>query len=649
MWAKFFIHITGFQMTLSLIKYFLSLSRLAKRLIMACVDVFLVISTVLCSFSMRLGEWYWPQGEVTYLIFLAPVLALPVFAQFGLYREIIRYIGFKALWVVVQAVTFYALAWGVLIHLSAVEGIPRSVILINWFMAILFIGSSRMLARWWFSGKVTPTLNKGSDQKRVVIYGAGAAGIQLAAALAHSKEIKPVAFIDDDKSLLGHNISGLKVHAIDEMPQILAALNIQEVLLAMPSVSRLRKNTIIELLGAYPLLVRSVPGVAELAQGYVKVDDLNVVKIEDLLGRDPVLPNQNYLEANVRAKVVMVTGAGGSIGSELSRQIIRLKPEKLILFDHSEFSLYTVDQEIMSYSSKDSNLEVVSILGAVTDYSLLEFVCQKYNVQTIYHAAAYKHVPLIEFNHSIAVKNNIFGTLYCAQAAIACKVETFVLISTDKAVRPTNTMGATKRFSEMILQSLFHKHVKNRSATRFAMVRFGNVLNSSGSVIPLFREQIDNGGPVTVTDPNITRYFMTIPEAASLVIQAGAMSEGGDVFLLDMGEPVRIFDLAMKMIHLSGLKVKSEKSLDGDIEIRFTGLRPGEKLYEELLIGGDALPTGHQLIMRANEEMLIWDDLSVILDDLEKAMELNDDKRVISVLKKAVPEFKPMIKSESFE
>ncbi len=636
-------------MTLSLIKYFLSLSRLAKRLIMACVDVFLVIATVLCSFSMRLGEWYWPQGEVTYLIFLAPVLALPVFAQFGLYREIIRYIGFKALWVVVQAVTFYALAWGVLIHLSAVEGIPRSVILINWFMAMLFIGSSRMLARWWFSGKLTLTLKKSSDRKRVVIYGAGAAGIQLAAALAHSKEMKPVAFIDDDKSLLGHNISGLKVHAFDEMPHILGALNVQEVLLAMPSVSRLRKNTIIELLGVYPLLVRSVPGVAELAQGYVKVDDLNVVKIEDLLGRDPVSPNQNYLEANVRAKVVMVTGAGGSIGSELSRQIIRLKPDKLILFDHSEFSLYTVDQEIMSYSSKDSNLEVVSILGTVTDYSLLEFVCQKYNVQTIYHAAAYKHVPLIEFNHSIAVKNNIFGTLYCAQAAIACKVETFVLISTDKAVRPTNTMGATKRFSEMILQSLFHKHVKNRSATRFAMVRFGNVLNSSGSVIPLFREQIDNGGPVTVTDPNITRYFMTIPEAASLVIQAGAMSEGGDVFLLDMGEPVRIFDLAMKMIHLSGLKVKSEKSLDGDIEIRFTGLRPGEKLYEELLIGGDALPTGHQLIMRANEEMLIWDDLSVILDDLEKAMELNDDKRVISILKKAVPEFKPMIKSESFE
>ncbi len=649
MLAKFFLHITGFQMTFSLIKYFLSLSRLAKRLIMAFVDVFLVIATVLCSFSMRLGEWYWPQGEVTYLIFLAPVLALPVFAQFGLYREIIRYIGFKALWVVVQAVTFYALAWGVLIHLSAVEGIPRSVILINWFMAMLFIGSSRMLARWWFSGKLTPTLKKSSDRKRVVIYGAGSAGIQLAAALAHSKEMKPVAFIDDDKSLLGHNISGLKVHAFDEMPHILAALNVQEVLLAMPSVSRLRKNTIIELLGVYPLLVRSVPGVAELAQGYVKVDDLNVVKIEDLLGRDPVSPNQNYLEANVRAKVVMVTGAGGSIGSELSRQIIRLKPDKLILFDHSEFSLYTVDQEIMSYSSKDSNLEVVSILGTVTDYSLLEFVCQKYNVQTIYHAAAYKHVPLIEFNHSIAVKNNIFGTLYCAQAAIACKVETFVLISTDKAVRPTNTMGATKRFSEMILQSLFHKHVKNRSATRFAMVRFGNVLNSSGSVIPLFREQIDNGGPVTVTDPNITRYFMTIPEAASLVIQAGAMSEGGDVFLLDMGEPVRIFDLAMKMIHLSGLKVKSEKSLDGDIEIRFTGLRPGEKLYEELLIGGDALPTGHQLIMRANEEMLIWDDLSVILDDLEKAMELNDDKRVISILKKAVPEFKPMIKSESFE
>ena len=623
-------------MGLRLIKWFLSLSRVVKRLIMMFVDVLLIVTILALSFSMRLGEWFWPQGDLVYLLFFAPLVAIPIFIKFGLYRAIVRYIGFKALWVIVQAVSLYALVWGVIALLSGVQGLPRSVILINWILGMLLIGGSRIIGRWWFSDKKSYSVNAFDKRKNVLVYGAGSAGIQLATALTYSQELNPIAFIDDEPTLSNHQIMGLKVYSSNNLGELVASMKIEEVLLAIPSVSRNRRNEIINNLEPYPVLVRTVPGVSELAQGKLKINDLNVVSINDLLGRDPVPPNQNYLRADITNKVVMITGAGGSIGSELCRQIIQLQPKKIVLFEQNEFSLYTIDQELIQ---KNLKIDIAPILGSVLDSKQVERVCKTFSVQTIYHAAAYKHVPMIELNNFSGIENNIFGTLSCAEAAVLSNVDTFVLISTDKAVRPTNIMGATKRFSEMILQALSKKY--NDKATNFSMVRFGNVLDSSGSVIPLFKKQIKEGGPVTVTDPAIIRYFMTIPEAAQLVIQAGAMSKGGDVFVLDMGEPVKILNLAKKMIHLSGLNVKDSNNPNGDIEILFTGLRPGEKLYEELLIGDSVLETEHQLILRSNEEMLPWSDLKLILNKLKTSVDKQNLEGARQALIEAVPGYKP--------
>jgi len=623
-------------MGLRLIKWFLSLSRVVKRLIMMFVDVLLIVTILTLSLSMRLGEWFWPQGDLVYLLFFAPLVAIPIFIKFGLYRAIVRYIGFKALWVIVQAVSLYALVWGVIVLLSGAQGVPRSVILINWILGMLLIGGSRIIGRWWFSDKKSYSVNAFDKRKNVLVYGAGSAGIQLATALTYSQELNPIAFIDDEPTLSNHQIMGLKVHSSNNLGELVASMKIEEVLLAIPSVSRNRRNEIINNLESYPVLVRTVPGVSELAQGKLKINDLNVVSINDLLGRDPVPPNQNYLRADITNKVVMITGAGGSIGSELCRQIIQLQPKKIVLFEQNEFSLYTIDQELIQ---KNLKIDIAPILGSVLDSKQVERVCKTFSVQTIYHAAAYKHVPMIELNNFSGIENNIFGTLSCAEAAVLSNVDTFVLISTDKAVRPTNIMGATKRFSEMILQALSKKY--NDKATNFSMVRFGNVLDSSGSVIPLFKKQIKEGGPVTVTDPAIIRYFMTIPEAAQLVIQAGAMSKGGDVFVLDMGEPVKILNLAKKMIHLSGLNVKDSNNPNGDIEILFTGLRPGEKLYEELLIGDSVLETEHQLILRSNEEMLPWSDLKLILNKLKTSVDKQNLEGARQALIEAVPGYKP--------
>jgi len=623
-------------MGLRLIKWFLSLSRVVKRSIMLFVDVLLIVTILMLSFSMRLGEWFWPQGDLVYLLFFAPLVAIPIFIKFGLYRAIVRYIGFKALWVIVQAVSLYALVWGVIALLSGVQGVPRSVILINWILGMLLIGGSRIIGRWWFSDKKSYSVNAFDKRKNVLVYGAGSAGIQLATALTYSQELNPIAFIDDEPTLSNHQIMGLKVYPSNNLGELVASMKIEEVLLAIPSASRDRRNEIINNLEPYPVLVRTVPGVSELAQGKLKINDLNVVSINDLLGRDPVPPNQNYLRADITNKVVMITGAGGSIGSELCRQIIQLQPKKIVLFEQNEFSLYTIDQELIQ---KNLKIDIAPILGSVLDSKQVERVCKIFSVQTIYHAAAYKHVPMIELNNFSGIENNIFGTLSCAEAAVLSNVDTFVLISTDKAVRPTNIMGATKRFSEMILQALSKKY--NDKATNFSMVRFGNVLDSSGSVIPLFNKQIKEGGPVTVTDPAIIRYFMTIPEAAQLVIQAGAMSKGGDVFVLDMGEPVKILYLAKKMIHLSGLNIKDSNNPNGDIEILFTGLRPGEKLYEELLIGDSVLETEHQLILRSNEEMLPWSDLKLILNKLKTSVDKQNLEGARQALIEAVPGYKP--------
>jgi FlaA1/EpsC-like NDP-sugar epimerase len=621
----------------------LRLPRSLKRTILISVDLLLLPFSLWLSFSLRLGEPYMPTGSIIYLFIAAPVIAIPIFIRLGLYRAIIRYIGFLAMWAVIKAVSFYTLVWGVLVLLSGVPGVPRSVLLINGIVGVLLIGGSRAIARWWLSGSFKA---KESDKQkqRVAIYGAGSSGFQIATALSGSRDFKPVVFIDDKKNLQGNLIAGLQVHAFSQLGAVIEDFGIKGVLLAIPSVSRSRRNQIISLLEPYAVHITTVPGLDDLASGKVKIADIKEVGVRDILGRESVAPDINLLAANVKGKVVLVTGAGGSIGSELCRQILKIEPKAIILYERSEHSLYELEIELrelvqLKNSSESSlGIGIIPILASIANQSRLEMTCSAFGVQTIYHAAAYKHVPMVEKNPLEAVANNILGTFHSAQAAINTGVETFVLISTDKAVRPTNTMGASKRFAEIILQGLSKKP---RMTTRFTMVRFGNVLGSSGSVVPLFRDQIKSGGPITVTDPKIIRYFMTIPEAAQLVIQAGAMGKGGDVFLLDMGKPVKILDLAKRMIHLSGFEVKDDDNPSGDIEITYTGLRPGEKLYEELLIGSNVMPTQHELIMSAEEDSLLWAEIELFLKKFSDAVDSNNVQKSRSLLLEAVSGFLP--------
>ena len=640
----------------------LGLPRYAKRLIVLCVDLVLLPLAMWVSFSLRLGELYVPKDGIILLFIAVPVIAIPIFIRFGLYRAIIRYIGSRAMWAVVRAVSLYSLIWGVLVLLTAIPHVPRSVLLINCLVTILFIGSSRAIARWWLSGSFESAYSNG-QRKKVAIYGAGDAGRQIVAALAENGDFQPVAYIDEKKLLQGHYIQGLPVFGPDKLNHVIEEFMVTDVLLAMPLAPISRRSAIIAMLEHYPVRVKTLPGIGDLANGKIKVDDIRGVGARDLLGRDPVEPDVRLLNANVENKVVLVTGAGGSIGSELCRQIIRIKPKALILYEQNEHALYDTEielnelvQQVFSSSvnmpdqtipllasqTNHNRLNIITpILASVTNQSRLEMVCAAFGVQTIYHAAAYKHVPMVEKNPLEAINNNILGTYRAAMAAINSVVDTFVLVSTDKAVRPTNTMGASKRFAEMILQSLSKKP---DCKTRFTMVRFGNVLESSGSVMPLFREQIKNGGPVTVTDPEIIRYFMTTSEAAQLVIQAGAMGRGGDVFVLDMGEPVKILDMAKRMIRLSGFEVKGEDNPDGDIEITFTGLRPGEKLYEELLIGERVIPTLHELILSADETSLPWRQIETYVEQFSEVVENYDVGECRVLLMDAVSEFRPQCK-----
>jgi FlaA1/EpsC-like NDP-sugar epimerase len=621
----------------------LKLPRNIKRLIVLSVDLFLLPFALWTSFSLRLGEFYWPVGDIRYLFAVIPVIAFPIFVRFGLYRAIIRYIGFLAMWTVIKAVSLYTLVWGVVVLLSAVPGVPRSVLLINCLVTVLLIGGSRAIARWWLSGSFE-SKSRNCLQKRVAIYGAGSSGIQIATALSGSSGFKPVAFIDDKKTLQGNYIAGLRVFAFSQLSLVIDDLQVTDVLLAIPSASRASRNQIISMLEPYSIHITTVPGMDDLASGKVKVEDVREVGVRDLLGREAVVPDKNLLSANVKDKSVLVTGAGGSIGSELCRQIIKIGPKELILYERSEHSLYAIEYELRELARRlypeiqDFGNRITPILACVTNQNRLEMVCSAFAIQTIYHAAAYKHVPMVEKNPMEAVTNNIIGTYRSALAAMNTGVETFVLISTDKAVRPTNTMGASKRFAEMILQGLANQP---EIGTRFTMVRFGNVLGSSGSVVPLFRAQIKNGGPVTVTDPKIIRYFMTIPEASQLVIQAGAMGKGGDVFVLDMGEPVKIVDLAKRMIRLSGLEVKGAENPGGDIEISYSGLRPGEKLYEELLIGENVCLTQHELIMTAQEDFLPWSIIQLFIRRFNETIESNDVEKVRNLLVEAVVGYSP--------
>lgn len=630
-------------MRLTLINKLLLLNRKTKQLIMILVDSVLVVFGLLSAFSMRLGYWFWPQEEIRYvieswIIFIAPLIAIPVFISFGLYRSVIRYIGVRALTTLAQAVTLYAVIWGLFGYMVAIEGVPRSVILINWMLALLIIGGSRILARWILSDVSFFT---NSDKSNVIIYGAGSAGRQLSHTLQLSGEYLHVAYIDDGPAKDGTYINNIPVFSYDKIQSVIEKSNVSEILLALPSISRKKRNEIIEKLRPFPVHVRSLPSLSDLAGGKVKIDDLLEIDIGDLLGREPVRPNEKLLKIKITDKVVLVTGAGGSIGSELCRQILLLKPKQLILFETSESSLYQIEQELININM--SNIEIFPILGSVGDFKRMKNIFNYYEVQTIYHAAAYKHVPLVEFNKSQGVLNNSIGTMLAAEAAISANVEIFVLISTDKAVRPTSIMGATKRVAELVLQAL----AKQPHNTCLTMVRFGNVLDSSGSVIPLFKKQIKQGGPITVTDANIVRYFMTIPEAVELVIQAGAMGEGGDVFVLNMGEPVRIDVLARKMIQLSGLHVLDDDNPDGDIEIKYTGLRPGEKLYEELLVGDNISETGNKLIMRAEEEMINWDKLEPILAEIKEVAINTDTEKIYKLLNQLVPQFNPQ--SDDFD
>jgi len=575
-----------------------------------------------------LDQWFFPSGDVDLLlsILLAPVFLLPIFFRFGLYNDVIRYLGLKEIWRIIQAVSLYVILWGIVIFMGAIEGVPRSVILINWLLLVMAICGSRFFARW--------LLSEVNTNNNVLIYGAGSSGRQLSRALTYSNEYNPIAFIDDESKLYGQSINGLKVHSKDDLKALIEKKNIKEVFLAIPSISRIQRNEIIGYLESYSVLVRSLPSVSELAQGKVQINDLLEIDIKDLLGRESVSPNKDLLKTNITEKVVLVTGAGGSIGSELCRQILSLKPKKIVLYEISESSLYLTEQELINMKFFD--VEVFPVIGSVGDESRLRNICKYYGVQTIYHAAAYKHVPLVEFNQSQGILNNTIGTLSAAKAAISSNVETFVLISTDKAVRPANVMGASKRVAELILQAF----AKQPHETCFTMVRFGNVLNSSGSVIPLFKKQIKEGGPITVTHADIVRYFMSIPEAVELVLQAGAMAKGGEVFVLDMGKPIRIYDLAEKMIKLSGLQIINENNPNGDIEIQYTGLRPGEKLYEELLVNGKFTLTDNKLIMCAEEEMISWDELEPILDKIKDAALNTEINKLYKLLNQLIPEFK---------
>ena len=620
----------------------LALPRAAKRLIVLLVDASLCVTAVSLAFYLRVGEWvslfHHPEYKAMTPVWVSLALAVPVFVAFGLYRAIFRYSGWPALVTVGKAVGLYGLIFMAIFTLVGVPGVPRTLGLIQPLLVLFLVGASRALARYWLGGLYLSQLRLGTLPK-VLIYGAGSAGRQLANALANSYEMRVVGYLDDDDRLHGHVLNGLAIYSPQDLSGLVLSLGISDVLLALPTANRKRRNEILALMQQAKVSVRTLPSVMELAQGKVSTADLRELDIDDLLGRDSVPPNHILLGRNVTRKVVLVTGAGGSIGSELCRQILKLRPETLLLVDQSEYALYEIHQELLEkvQALGEGAVQLVPLLASVRDAERMREVITTWSPDTIYHAAAYKHVPLVEHNPAEALKNNVFGTRTVAQLAVEHGVSDMVLVSTDKAVRPTNIMGASKRLAELVLQALAAEPGK----TTFSMVRFGNVLGSSGSVVPKFRQQIKNGGPITLTHPEVTRFFMTIPEAAQLVIQAGAMAKGGDVFVLDMGESVKIMDLAQRMIELSGLNERTEANPDGDIAIEITGLRPGEKLFEELLIGNDPQPTLHPRIMKASEEKMAWADLQDSLNAMLVALDVNDVGVLRRMLEQLVSGYHP--------
>ncbi len=628
----------------------LTLPKYKKRLITLLIDVLSIWLAIVLAFWVRFG---WDEFNQRYLsvmltlFWLTPVVTLPIYIRFGLYRAVLRYMSHQVLLTIFKASLVSVLALITVFYLFSVPHAPRGVIVLYCAFSGLFLSLTRYGARQWLDGYSLVEIGRAilsfkpvALQKKhqghgipVLIYGAGAAGVQLAEALHQSREYRPVGFLDDNDAMQRRVIAGLAVYKLTSaMGEVIEKTGAQEVLLAIPSLSRSRRKEILRRLEGVGMPVKTMPGLTDLASGRLKIQEIQAVDIADVLGREEVKPIPELINLHIANKVVMVTGAGGSIGSEMVRQALRHQPDMLILFDHSEFNLYAINQEVQkAIRLQGIAVKVVTLLGSINDPGRMLDVMQTYHVETLYHAAAYKHVPMVQYNVSQGLRNNVLGTLFTAQAAMIAGVKNFVLISTDKAVRPTNVMGASKRLAEMVLQalssetsiSLYHPELYQRAPntkvanqTTFTMVRFGNVLGSSGSVIPVFREQIRSGGPITVTHPEINRYFMSIPEAAQLVIQAGALGTGGDVFVLEMGKPVKIVDLARRMVVLSGLSVKDEANPDGDIEITFSGLRPGEKLYEELLIGEAVTGTEHPKISRAYEEFIPWVRLTAVLDEI---------------------------------
>ncbi|MDM0103671.1 nucleoside-diphosphate sugar epimerase/dehydratase [Variovorax sp. J22R24] len=620
----------------------LGLPRFAKRLLALAVDVCFCVLTVGIALSLSVGAWVVPSGAAWWALVGSVLIALPLFAVFGLYRTVYRYGNGSALVAVWHASVLYALSFGMVFTLIGIEGVPRTLGVIQPLLLMVAVGTSRAFVGHWLGGGYRKWMPI-DGLPNVLIYGAGSAGQQLSQAVSSNGDMRVVGFLDDDSRLHGGVVGGLPVFSSDDLVDRVRSLEVGTILLALPSVSRKRRNEILDVLLRLRVAVRTLPSLADLAQGRVQTGDLRELDIEDLLGRDAVPPNDILLSKNVLGKVVLVTGAGGSIGSELCRQIVRTRPATLLLVESNEFALYSIHSELLGQLANHAGPEVrvVPLLASVRDERRMREIMRAWRPATLDHAAAYKHVPLVEHNATEGVKNNAIGTWVTARVAAEQGVSDFVLVSTDKAVRPTNIMGASKRLAEMVLQALAREVEDKPDATRFSMVRFGNVLGSSGSVVPLFRQQIKRGGPITLTHLEITRYFMTIPEAAQLVLQAGAMGSGGDVFVLDMGAPVKIRDLARRMVELSGMTVRDADNPEGDIAIEVTGLRPAEKLYEELLIGDNPLPTNHPRIMKAHEDFLHWPELSVILKALTTAVEANDLESVSDLLQQAVRGYNP--------
>lgn len=631
--------------------------RIVKRVILLASDLILIAFAVWLAFSLRWGRFYLPENAILWVVLTtAPIIAVFTYHALGLYRLVTRFIGRRGAWQILLATGLSVLLWGLVVLMATGTGdpnlvVPRSTILLYGLFAFLLVWSSREVAAYFLVGQRQSKPVAGLDKRCVVIYGAGDLGVRLLEALRREGSCEPVGFIDDTPSLVGQRIGNLKVFKVDKLPRLIERDQVKEVLLALPDRQRRERREAIRAISVHPVRVKTVPSIEDIATGRVAIADLRPIDIDDVLGRDPVPPDASLLSRPTRGKSVMVTGAGGTIGGELARQIVRQQPQTLVLLDNSEAALYTVETEINdaldrqpAYTSVARPV-IVGVLGSVLDTELLQKTIERHRIETIYHAAAYKHVPIVEANPIVGLRNNTFGTVVLAEVAAKAGVERVVLISTDKAVRPTNVMGASKRLAELVFQG----YAQASPGTIFSMVRFGNVLGSSGSVVQRFKQQIQDGGPVTVTDPNVVRYFMSIPEAATLVIQASAMAKGGEVFVLDMGEPVKIDDLARTMIRLMGLEVQDEQNPDGDIRISYMGLRPGEKLFEELLLDLQTTPTEHPRIRRNNEPSLTPKELRDALQSLQMAMEAGRIDQIRAILSRTVEGYRPDSRHDDIE